>query len=150
MRGCSCAVAMLRFVPFDPAHCAGARAHPSQTHYQHMLDDPGSFHEWDQIYSALDGEELIAVGGWVLVEGMRGWWVLFCDTITPVHFLSIHRMAVRSLVCLEQFHESTFVHLDSNNPKALRWAQLLGLETRRTDVLPDGRRMLRAESHVQH
>ena len=51
-------------VPFDPSHCVGAVAHPSQAHYQHMLDDPGGFRElWPDTYSALDGGELIAIGG---------------------------------------------------------------------------------------
>lgn len=140
---------MVSIVLFDPAHCDGARAHPSQARFQFMLDDPGAFREcWPQTYSALDGAELVAVGGSTLVEGMSGGWVLFTDKITPARFLVIHRTAARFLVCFEQINDPIFVHVDPGNAQAMRWAGLLGLETRRTDVLADGRRMLRVESYV--
>ena len=46
---------MVRIVEFDPAHCEGAEAHPSQAHHQRMFDNPGSFREvWKTAYSALD------------------------------------------------------------------------------------------------
>ena len=130
---------MVRIVEFDPAQCAGARAHPSQARFQFMLDGPGAFHKWAQPYSALEGDDLIAIGGWVLVKGTWGGWVLFTAKITPARFLVIHRTAARFLVCLEQINETTLTHIDPDNPQAMRWAGLLGLETRRTDVLADGR-----------
>lgn len=140
---------MVRMALFDPAHCDGARAHPSQAHYQHMLDDPGAFrHLWPHTFSALDRDELIAIGGATSVDGMSGGWVLFTDKITPARFLVIHRTVARGLVCFEQINDPIFVHVNPDNAQAVRWAGLLGLETRRTDVLPDGRRMLRIESHV--
>ena len=138
-----------RIALFDPAHCEGARAHPSQARYQHLLDDPWEFLElWPETCSALDGDELIALGGATLVEGMSGGWVLFTDKITPASFVVIHRTAARVLRCFEQINDPIFAHVDPDDQRAVRWSGLLGLETRRMDVLPDGRRMLRAESHV--
>ena len=144
-----------RIVDFHPAHCFGATAHPSQAQYQTMLTDPSCFRWlWPDTLSALDGDELIAMGGTTrkprtkLVEGALGAWVLFTDKITPARFLCVHRMVVRHLVVFEQIGEPIFVHADPNNPNAARWAGLLGMGTRRTDVLPDGRSMMRFESHV--
>lgn len=136
---------MIEIVPFDPAHCEGATAHASQAHYQHMLDDPGNYRaQWETTYSAFDGDDLIAIGGATLVEAVSGAWVLFTDKITPARFMAIHRTAVRFLVCFEQIGDPLFAHVDPDNGNAVRWAGLLGMETGRTDVLPDGRRMLRA------
>ncbi len=67
----------IRIVLFDPAHCDGAKAHPSQAHYQYMLDDPGVFREhWPETYSARDGAELVAIGGSTWVDRVLGGWVL--------------------------------------------------------------------------
>ena len=138
-----------RIVEFDRAHCVDAKAHRTQARYQWMLDDPWSFNAlWPHTFSALDDDELIAIGGATLLEGASGGWVLFSNKITPARFLVVHRTAVRFLVCFEQINDPIFAHVDPDNPKALRWAALLGLETGRTDVLPNGRRMLRAASHV--
>ena len=140
---------MVRIVEFDAAHCAGARAHPSQAHYQHMLDEPGIFRElWPNTFSALDGDELIAIGGSVVAEGKLAGWMLFSDKIKPRHFLLIHRQALLFLAHSEQIVDSVFAHVDPDNPNAVRWAGLLGLEARRTDFLPGGKRMLRFENHV--
>ena len=143
---------MVRISEFDPVHCCGARAHPSQARFQFMLDDPSALREfWEpEIFSALDGDELIAVGGSTLVDGMSGGWVLFTDRITPARFVVIHRTAVRFLVCFEQINDPIFVQVDPGNAQALRWAGLLGLETRRTDVLADGRVERRVPCHYQH
>ena len=139
----------IRIVEFDPVHCIGATAHPSQAHYQHMLDDPQSFCEWwSSTYSALADGKLIAIGGWTLIERALGGWVLFTDKITPARFVRIHRTVARRLIFFEQLNDPVFAHLDPDNPQAMRWAGLLGLETQRTDILPDGRRMLRAETYV--
>lgn len=141
---------MVNIVLFDPAHCVGARAHHSQARFQIILDDPCGFRElWPETYSALDGDELIAVGGSTWVDGVSGGWVLFTDKITPSRFLAIHRTAARFLVCFEQINDPIFVHVDPDNAQAMRWAGLLGLETRRTDVLADGRRILKVDNHVQ-
>ena len=113
-----------------------------------MLDDPSSFLEWAQPCSALDGDELIAIGGSVLFDGKWAGWVLFTDRTTPSHFMKIHRTVARFMHCFAQVNEPLIAHLDPDNPKAMRWAGLLGLETQRTDILLDGRRMLRAENHV--
>lgn len=130
-------------VHFAPAHCARATAHPSQVRYQPMLDDPSNFRElWPDTYSALDGDELVAIGGLVPTDDGQGGWVLFTDKITPARFAMVHRAVVRGMV----MNNSIFVHLDPDNPQATRWAGLLGLETRRIEALPDGRRMFRAES----
>lgn len=139
----------LRIVLFDPAHTMGARAHPSQACYQRMLDEPGSFRElWPYTFSALDGAGLIAIGGSVVAEGKLAGWILFTDKIKPKHFLLIHRQALLFLAHSEKTVDSVFAHVDPDNPKALRWAGLLGLEARRTDFLPGGKRMLRFENHV--
>ena len=135
----------IKIALFDPVHCDGARAHPSQARFQFMFTDPSVFRaSWPTTYSALDGDELVAVGGSTLVDGMLGGWVLFTDKIRPAHFLVIHRTVARSLVCFEQINDPIFVHVDPGNPQAMRWAGILALETRRTDVLADGRRVLRA------
>ena len=131
-------------VEFDPGHCLGARAHPSQARYQDLLDDPQSFREWwPQTYSALDRDDLIAIGGSTLVAGKSGGWVLFTDRITPARFVPIHRAVARLLVYLEATGNPFFLHADPDNTKAARWAGLLGLEPLRTDVMPDGRKMTR-------
>ena len=122
-------------------------AHDSQRHHQGMLDDPASFRElWSGTDSALDGDELIAIGGSVFVEGMWGGWALFTDAITPRRFVVIHRAVSR---VLEQFDQKTFVHLDPDNPQAARWSKLLGFKTLWLEFLPDGRKMLRAEADVR-
>lgn len=156
------AVLLTRIAPFDPAHCAGAKAHPSQAEYQPLLDNPSVFSKlWPETFSALDGDELVAIGGSTLVEcvsggwgatvleGVTGGWVLFTDKITPRRFIAIHRAAVRFLVCFEQINEQIFAHIDPDKPNAVRWAGLLGLEAKRTDVLPDGRRLLRVEADAR-
>ena len=138
-----------RIVPFDPVYCKGARVHPSQARYQQLLDDPSFFRVlWPETYSAIDGDELAGIGGHTLIDGVSGGWALFTNKITPARFLVIHRTVVRALICFEGINDPIFAHVDPNNPQAVRWAGLLGLDTRRTDVLPDGRRMLRVETHV--
>ncbi len=133
-------------VEFHPTHCHGSKAHPSQAHYQHMLDDPRSFRElWPETYSALEDGELIAIGGSISTDGVTSGWVLFTDKITPARFVPIHRAVARFM---DIFEHPIFAHVDPDNPAAVRWAGLLGLETRRADVLTDGRRMLRVEGHV--
>ena len=140
---------MVRIVEFDAAHCAGAKAHPSQAHYQHMLDDPGSFRElWPHTFCAVDGDELIAIGGSVVAEDKLAGWILFTDKIKPKHFLLIHRQALLFFHHSEKTVDLVFAHVDTDNPNAVRWAGLLGLGARRTDFLPGGKRMLRFENHV--
>ena len=134
---------------FDPAHCEGAKAHPSHARYQYMLDDPGIFREhWPETYSAIDGIKLVAIGGTTWVDCRLGGWVVFTDAISPARFLAIHRIVARRLMWFEGINAPVFIHVDPANPQAMRWAGLLGLEMRRTEVFPDGRRMLRAENHV--
>lgn len=121
-----------------------------QAHYQYMLDDPGLFREhWPETYSAIDGIKLVAIGGTTWVDRTLGGWVLFTTHCTPARFLAIHRIVARRLMWFEEIHHPVFIHIDPNNPRAVRWAGLLGLETRRTEVFPDGRRMLRAEGDVR-
>ena len=116
-----------------------------------MLDDPWAFRaSWPTTYSALDGDELVAVGGSTLVDGVSGGWVLFTDKIRPAHFLAIHRIVARTLVCFEQINDPIFVRVDPGNPQAARWVGLLGLETRRTDVLADGSVDRREPCHFWH
>ena len=139
----------IEVVEFDPSHCEGARAHPTQEHYQPFLDDPGMFRLlWPETNSALDGDDLVALGGTTFIDGASGGWMLFTDKITPAYFVLIHRYAVHFLRHFEQINHPLFMHVDPDNPNAKRWAGLLGLETKRTDILPDGRRMLRVETHV--
>ena len=58
----------MRFDPFEPSHAVGATAHPSQAHYQHLLDDPENFRAlWPETLSAIDGGELAAIGGSALI-----------------------------------------------------------------------------------
>ncbi len=136
----------MSIVPFDPKHCAGAVAHSSQAHYQHLLDNPLQFsHLWGETYSAIDGEDVIAIGGLVPADDGQGGWVLFTDKVTPARFLGVHR-------ALERYLRSTdaiFAHIDPSSSVSVRWAQVLGLEVTGTEVLPDGREMLRADSHVR-
>lgn len=141
----------IKIALFDPVHCDGATVHRSQERYQFMFTDPSVFREhWPTTYSGLDGDELVAVGGSTLVDGMLGGWVLFTDKIRPAHFLAIHRAVARSLVCFEQINDPIFVHVDPGNPQAMRWAGILALETRRTDVLADGSVDRRGPCHYQH
>ena len=134
---------------FDPEHCDGARAHPSQAQFQYLLDDPWRFHSlWPHTYSALDGAELIAVGGKSVDDGVLSGWILFTDKITPARFLVIHRGIVRILVCNELSNKPIFLQPDPDNAQAIRWAGLLGLATRLTEVLPDGSQMLRVGGYV--
>ena len=140
---------MTEIVLFDPAHCMGVVAHTSQTHYQQMLDTPAIFREaWGQTYSAFDGDELIAIGGATLADGVSGGWDLCTNKITPKCFIAIHRAVARGLEYSRQSNDLVFAHVDPNAPQAVRWAELLGLEPRRTDIFPDGRKMLRVDSHV--
>lgn len=130
----------MRIVPFEPTHCDGAIAHPSQAHYQNMLDNPSQFRElWSQTCSALD-DGLIAIGGAAGVGGMIGGWVLFTDRITPARFLSIHRTVVRGL---SDIHEPVIAHVDPRNPEAMRWAKMLDMRAKNMDTLLDGRTMTR-------
>ena len=134
----------MAIVAFDPAHCRGASAHPSQAHYQDRLDDPTSFRDWwPQTVSAFGGDELVAIGGLVRVEGALAGWALFTDKITPARFVAIHRTVARFLARLEQTGGTIFVHVDPDNRQAARWAGLLGLQARCIDVMPDGREMTR-------
>lgn len=139
-----------RFEKFQPEHVMGQRAHPTQAEYQWMLDDPARYRAlWPDTLSAFDGGEMIACGGATLIDRESGGWILFTDKITPRGFLSIHRLVVRYLVCFEQINDPIFfAHINPDRPEAMRWAGLLGLDTQRTDVLPDGRRMLRTRLHV--
>ena len=139
----------LAIVPFDPAHTWGARAHPKQAHYQCLLDDPWCYSDWwPETYSARDGGVLIAIGGVTFVRRVTAGWVLFTTAITPARFVTIHRTAVRFLAEFEQIDDPLFAQLDADYPEALRWAKMLGLERRRTDLLPDGRRMIGVEAYV--
>ena len=137
----------MSIVPFIPEHCAGAVAHPSQAHYQDLLDTPLQFCDlWELTYSAIDGKDVIAIGGLVPTDdGNKGGWVLFTDKVTPARFLGVHRALERYL----RDADAIFAHIDPSSSVSVRWAQVLGLEVTGTEVLPGGREMLRAESHVR-
>ena len=143
---------MIRTYEFAGYHVRAARAHPRQVAYQWMFDDPMAFYAlWPDTVSAFDGVpwnggELIAIGGTTLIDGESGGWVLFTDKITPARFLPIHRTVVRYLVCFEQINDPIFAPVDPDWPEAVRWSQLLGMDTRRTDVLPGGRTVRRVSS----
>ena len=140
----------MRFDPFEPSHVVGAKVHRSQARYQFMLDRPGLFRRlWPQTYSALDGAELVAIGGTLCFEDVWSGWVVFTDRITPARFLAVHRLAVRFVVSFEQIRHPIIVHFDRSNPASACWVGLLGLDTGRTDVLLDGSRMLRAGSESE-
>ena len=130
-------------VKFDPAHCAGAKAHPSQCHEQHYLDDPAIFRDmWPETYSAFAGRELVAIGGLVPLYESSGGWVLFTDKIRPSNFMEIHRAVARRVAT------GAFAHIDPNNPQMMRWAELLDLKPQCSDMLPDGREVLRMVADV--
>lgn len=130
-------------VPFDPAHCEGARAHLSLARYQYMFDDPSCFEVlWPATYSAIHEDGLVAIGGAPVIDGMAGGWVLFTDKITPGRFVEIHRAVARFIA-----ENEAFAHLDPSNPAAMRWAGLLGMKAQRTEALADGHEMLRADNH---
>ncbi len=113
----------MRVVPFELEHCFGAKAHPTQAHYQHILDDPQVFlDKWSGTRSAIDRDELVAIGGTVPTDGITGGWVLFTDRITPVRFLVIHRAITRTL---SEMDGALIAHVDLRNPKAVRWVKLL-------------------------
>ena len=136
----------MRIEPFDPGHCKGAWAHPSQERYQYLLDDPLAFREvWPETKSALDGDDLVAIGGLVRAGDLTGGWVLFTDKITPSGFVAIHRAVVREL---EMAHEPVVVHVDPDTPVAAKWATMLGMNGRQTDLMPDGRTMVRLTANV--
>lgn len=130
-------------VAFDPAHCEGAVAHPSQSRHQHMMDDPATFrYAWPSTFSAIDEGELIAIGGAVAVEGAQGGWVLFTDKVNPKSFMAVHKAVARVITGMG----AVLAHIDPENPQAMRWAKLLGLRIRGTETMPDGRKMMRAEA----
>ena len=117
--------------------------------FQFLLDDPWCFRDfWPGTYSAFNGHKLIGVGGVTMIACVPAAWALFTTKITPACFMPIHKMAVWVLTCYEQVGYPLFAQLDGNYPEAMRWAKILGLETRRTDVLPDGRRMMRVPRSV--
>ncbi len=137
----------MRIEPFEPEHCEGATAHPSQAEHQHLLDDPASFELlWGEICSAIDGEDLIAIGGASSLGDMLGGWVLFTDQITPARFVAIHRAVVRGLAYI---NEPVVAHVDPDSSQATRWATMLGMNGRQMDVMPDGREMARMTTHAR-
>lgn len=114
----------MRIIPFEPSHCQNVKAHLSQAHYQHLLNDPSVFHEqWPETFSALVDDELVAIGGTIALAQQTGGWVLFTDKITPLRFVVIHRAVERALAGIDQ---SVTVHINPNNPEAVRWARILG------------------------
>lgn len=130
----------MRIVLFDPAHCEGATVHQSQERYQYMMDDPLTFGAvWGETYSAIDGDDLVAIGG-VLSAGEMSGWVLFTDKITPARFVAVHRAVARGL---SYIHEPIVVHVDPDKPQATRWATMLGMNSQQLETMPDGREMMR-------
>ncbi len=136
----------MRIDPFDPSHCEGARAHPSQAEHQHLLEAPEYFKDlWGETYSAIDRDDLVAIGGTLpALDGLFGW-VLFTDKITPARFVAVHRAVTRGL---SYINEPVSVHVDPDRPQAIRWAGMLGMNGRQTETLPDGREMARITTHV--
>ena len=63
-------------------------------------------------------------------------------------FMVVHRVVARFLIRFEAIGDPIFAHVDPDNPNAVRWTELLGLETRRTEVFPDNRRMLRVQRYA--
>jgi hypothetical protein len=132
-------------VPFDPKHCAGAIAHPTQAHYQDLFDNPLQFADlWVETYTAMNGNDVIAIGGLVPSDGGKGGWVLFTDKVTPGRFLKIHKALERYL----RSSDAIYAHVDPESKVSVRWAQVLGLEVTGIDVFPDGREMMRVEANV--
>ena len=136
----------MKIVPFESSHCKNATAHPSQAHCQHMLDTPETFRgSWPGTLSAMEGKDMIAIGGTALIGGTLAGWVLFSDQITPPRFVAIHRAVVRFLTHVNQ---PVMSHVDPEKPKTMRWAKMLDMGTKKMELFPDGREMLRTETHV--
>lgn len=137
----------MRIVPFESTHCEGTTAHPSQAEHQHLLDAPQYFKNlWGETYSALDGDDLIAIGGVLSSLDIVSGWVLFTDKITPARFVAVHKAVVRGLAYI---HEPVMVHVDPDRSQAVRWATMLGMNGRQMEMMPDGREMARMTTHAR-
>ncbi len=111
-----------------------------------MLDTPEIFKSsWTGTLSAMEGEVTIAIGGTALIGGVLAGWVLFSDQITPARFVAIHRAVARFLAHVNQ---PVMAHVDPGKPKTVRWAKMLDMGAHKMEMFPDGRKMLRTETHV--
>ena len=136
---------MIRFGQFEPKHALGVVAHPSQAQFQWMLDRPEALMDMhEDLGVAFDGPDLIAIGGTGMTweQNAQFWgWILFTDKITPHGFLAIHRKVVEHLRFFDEDGWPLAAHVDPTNPNSMRWAGLLGMEARGSEVMPDGRRL---------
>lgn len=127
-------------VPFQAAHSAGVLAHPKQHKYQPLLKSQ-DFH--GRTWSALDGDDLVAVGGLVPLEGELGGWLLFTDKITPQRFIGVFRAVQQVFAAARKEGVGVAVDIDPDYPEAVRMAGMLGLSRAGFFTAPDGRTMTR-------
>lgn len=103
----------------------------------------------DQAWSAFDGDDLIALGGYIgpLDDGIAAW-LLFTDKVAPRHFVWLVRMLKKKLEARPESAGPLYIDADVNYPAAKRLAGLLGFAPVRNITSPDGRIMTRMVVNV--
>ena len=130
----------MRIVPFEPSHLIGVTLHPKQAGAQ-ALADGGLL---SGACTALDGDDVVAVGGVMETpDGMAGW-MLFTEHYKSKHLLPITRALRAGIAAFKD--EQVVFDVDLEDRKSMRWAALLGGRPLRPLPIPN-RQITRMIAH---
>ena len=128
----------MRIVPFEPSHLIGVTLHPKQAGAQALVN--GGL--LSGACTALDGDDVVAVGGVTETEdGMAGW-MLFTGRYRPKHLLPILRAVRCGMAALKMDDLRVVADVAGDNIGGARMAAMLGFVPLRQVVI-DGRIMSR-------
>ena len=135
---------MIRVVALKMSHLKGIAVHPKQPGNNNLALVGLLAAAVHQAWSAFDGDDLIALGGYIgpLDDGNAAW-LLFTDRVMPRHFVWLVRVLKKKLEDRPKSAGPLYIDADVNYPAAKRLAELLGFAPIRNITSPDGRIMTR-------
>lgn len=139
----------MRVAILNISDLAGIVVHPKQPGNNNLALVALLASTTDQAWSAFDGDNLIALGGYIgpLDDGIAAW-LLFTDRAAPRHFVWLVRVLKKKLEDRPISAGPLYIDADVNYPAAKRLAGLLGFAPVRNITSPDGRIMTRMVVNV--
>ena len=139
----------MRIVSLKIPHLEDIAVHPKQPGNNHLALVALLATAAHQAWSAFDGDNLIALGGYIgpLEDGFAAW-LLFTDRVAPRHFVWLVRVLKKKLEERPKGAGPLYIDADMRYPAAERLARLLGFSPIRNITSPDGRIMTRMVANV--